>query len=207
MEQVVSRLFDHLREQTGLADLPFNPGLDGASIDRLSKPTGLALPHEYRALLRAFNGQPPGAALTFPPERLTFLSLEDAVEMWQRLGELESVDEPVDELADDGRVRSVVFHRGRFPIADYEVAAATLFIDFIPGPKGRAGQLVFNPAESTFRVVAPSVDRLIGDYVSVLDGGRARVAQRVPEHGGTFDWLTAEGKLLDFVEYTRLVRR
>jgi len=83
-----------------------------------------------------FDGQVPGAELTFPPEELKFLSLENAVEMWRRLGDFEDEEEPFDELVDDDRVRHVVYHTKRFPIADYEIACATLFLDFIPGDRG-----------------------------------------------------------------------
>ena len=64
---------------------------------------------------------------------------------------------------------------------------------------------MFNPAEGTFYTVASSVQRLMSDYVSILEDGRARVSQRSPEYGGGFAWHTADGQYLDFDQYMRLV--
>jgi cell wall assembly regulator SMI1 len=177
-----------------------NPGLDDRRIDLLWAETGLPMPADYRALLRVFDGQEPGAALTFPPGKLEFLSLEGAVALWRALREFE--DDPSDDLVDDGRVRSMVYHPRRFPIAEYEVGVQDLFLDFIPGERGREGQVVFNPSEATFYVVAESVSRLIDDYVAILEQGQAKIV----DDGGLRRFVTASGEPLTFERYMQLVK-
>ena len=195
MEKTLARLFQLVGSEG------FNPGLSDAQIDASWAPTGLPMPDDYRRMLRVFDGQAPGATLTFPPGRLSFFSLERAVAVWEDLKEFE--DEASDDLVDEGRVQSLVYHPQRFPIAEYELATQNLFLDFIPGERGREGQVIFNPGEATFYVVAETLTQLFTDYVTLLESGRAKIA----EEEMLRRFATASGEPLTFERYMQLVER
>jgi cell wall assembly regulator SMI1 len=195
VEETLARLFELVGSEG------FNAGLSDAQIDALWAPTGLPMPDDYRRMLRIFDGQAPGATLTFPPGRVRFFSLERAVAVWLDLKEFED-DEPSDTLVDEGRVRLMVYHPRRFPIAEYELAVQTLFLDFIPGERDREGQVIFNPSEATFYVVAETLTQLFADYVSLLEIGRAKIA----DEDMLRRFVTAAGEPLTFEQYMQLVK-
>jgi cell wall assembly regulator SMI1 len=194
VEETLARLFK-LVGRDG-----FNKGLSDAEIDRLWATTALPLPDEYRQMLRIFDGQSHDATLTFPPSLLSFLSLERAVAVWQYLKEFE--DEPCDDLVDEGRVRNMVYHPCRFPIAQYEVAGRNLFLDFIPGERGREGQVIFNPSETPFFAIAETLTQLFADYVRLLESGRAKIT----DEDELRRFVTASGEPLTFERYMQLVK-
>ena len=194
MDKTLARLFQLVGAEG------FNAGLSDTQIDALWAPTALPMPDDYRRMLRIFDGQATGATLTFPPGRVRFFSLERAVAKWQYLKEFE--DEPSDSLVDEGRVRFVVYHPQRFPIAEYELAGQNLFLDFIPGERGREGQVIFNPDEATFYVVAERLTQLFADYVTLLESGRAKVT----DEDMLRRFVTASGEPLTFERYMQLVK-
>lgn len=206
MHATLTRLFELIRARTGGADLPFNPGADPNEITAAWGTTGLPLPDDYRTFLETVNGQPADAQLFFPPGQLSFLALDEAVTMWQEFAGLEDEEEPFDELIDDDRVRAVGYHHQRFPIAHYETGVQSLFLDFIPGDAGRPGQLIFNPSESSHFVVAESFERLLSDYVYLLDSGLANLQRQSPVYGQGYWFCDEGGRPLSFEAYMKLVK-
>jgi cell wall assembly regulator SMI1 len=194
VEETLARLFQLVGSDG------FNAGLSDYQIDGLWAPTALPMPDDYRKMLRIFDGQAQGAALTFPPGRVTFFSLERAVAVWQDLKEFE--DEPSDTVVDEGRVRFVVYHPRRFPIAEYELAVQNLFLDFIPAERGREGQVIFNPGEATFFAIAETLTQLFADYVRLLESGRAKIT----DEDELRRFVTASGEPLTFERYMQLVK-
>lgn len=124
---------------------------------------GVTLPEDYKALLRLANGQlgQDTEPLTFPPDGLTFLSIDDVVREWNEQAAYYD-DEASEEPEFQERVRYVLYHPGRIPVAANVSATKYLFIDYVPGPTGHAGQLVVNRDEFECEVVAESLTDLPG---------------------------------------------
>ncbi|WKX68912.1 SMI1/KNR4 family protein [Streptomyces sp. XD-27] len=201
--ELLARLEAFARDRTG-GDSPFNRGCSEDEIRHMEKVIRTPLPDDYKELLRHANGQPDDSELVFPPDQLAFLSAEEVVELWQGHRELPD-DEFFDELTYEDKVRCVPFHPARIPIAQYEDGGAYLWIDNVPGPAGRSGQLIFNVDEIDFAVVEESVTELFRRYVSLLDTGAAALTE-VPSDYGEGYWFTASGRYLDFAVYDELRR-
>jgi cell wall assembly regulator SMI1 len=203
LTELLERLFALIQAQSGLRELPFNEGASEEDVRRLEETVGATLPDDYAAFLRRANGQSDWYALTFPPDQLAFLSVDEAIELWSELKEYGDDEALFEDLQDDDKVRSVVQHAGRIPIAYNESGGSYLCLDEIPGPKGRPGQLVFNITEADLVVLEDSVTRLLEQYVSVLESGQATVEKQSPEYGQGY-WFTAGGDPIDYDTYRGL---
>lgn len=203
-----SSLWRHLcaiiREQTGLDQLPFKDGCTDDDLARMEATLNVTLPADYKAFLRCANGQREQETefLTFPPEGLTFLGVDDVLREWSEQAEYYD-DEADEEPRFEEKVRYVLYHPGRIPIAANFSATKYLFLDYVPGPVGRVGQLVVNRDEFDCEVVADSVTELLGRYVSALESGAARVEAKPPEYGAGY-WFAAGGRHIDFDLYRDL---
>ncbi len=201
IESVVADLADLVRRQTGLDDAVFNPGASEVELRQLEGVLEAKLPHDYRRFLSVANGQA-GRWLSFPPDQLVILSAGEVEALWQELIEIQD-DQFFDVYEDDEKVRSVLYHRGRIPIAYNESANAYLFLDFIPGPKGRHGQIVFNVTEVDCAVIEEDIAALLRRYVEILRDTRARVEQKPPDVGEGY-WFTVDGRYFDHNVYRQL---
>ena len=197
MDKRIDTLFEAIKEQTHLNEPPFNEGLDSATIAAAEREVGHSLPDDYRVFLLRANGQSEGAQLMFPPGQLTLLDLQGALRLWRELLPYES-EEFAGEHEDEGRVLAVGYHRGRFPIAYYEVGTQYLFLDYLPGPQGKEGQIIFNPDEASFFAIANSFSDLLDTYIDSLTSRLAKIEARSPEFGGGFWFVTQEGAPIDY---------
>ncbi|MFE1957073.1 SMI1/KNR4 family protein [Streptomyces sp. NPDC059479] len=182
---------------------PFNPGCSEGQLRRMEKILRTPLPRDYKELLRYVNGQPNQYALTFPPDELALLSAEEVLAEWEEQSAYCS-DEFFEEFTSDGRVRDISFHPGRIPIARDESTTANLYIDNIPGPSGRIGQLIFNVTEADWVVVANSVTTLVACYLAALRSGAVVIEQRSNEVAEGYRF-TASGRHIDFNLYDELI--
>lgn len=204
--------FDRLRlaierQVSSDADV-FKSGMGKESVEATLAETGLKLPAAYIDFLASLNGQGPTADVFFPPGQLKFLSLDEAMSLWRELKDYEDEDDMYfNEISDDGRIRSVVYDRRRFPIAYYELGTQYLFIDNIPGPSGVEGQIIFNPSEATFEVVASSFESMIDFLVDALENGTMRLARMPPEYGTGFWFETPQQRHVTFDVYHSLMSR
>ena len=201
---VIDRLCDLLKEGTGQEALPVRPGCSPAEIARLESAIGVELPDDYKTLLRRIDGQDDWTSLTFPPDQLAMLSVNDVLSLWQSFVEEADPDAEA-ELEDEDRVLEVLYHPRRVPVAYNEAGGAYLCLDFVPGPAGHQGQLVFNDSEADVVVLESSVSDLITGYVKGLESGAFRVEER-PEDRGEGFWFAASGRYVDLAIY-REVRR
>lgn len=198
----LARLEHIVKTQTGLPELPFNRGCSEEDLRRLETVIQAPLPDDYKALLRCVDGQSDWGMLTFPPERLSLLSVEKVIEIWREFVDI-CDDELMDELVCDDRIRWTVCHPDRIPIAQNELAGAYLCIDKIPGPAGRLNQLVFNVNSTDCVVLEECVTLLIANYVTTLETGVAEVGRKPPEYGDGYEF-TAGGRYFDFDVYQEL---
>lgn len=203
MEILLQKLFAILTNQTRLNTLPFNKGCQESQIIDAERLLDLELPEDYKAFLRYCNGQSDFSTLTFPPDQIIFLSLEDVVELWEELKEYPD-DEFFDQFEADGKIRSVLQHSRRVPIAYNELGGAYIFLDYIPGPNGREGQLIFNTSEIDCIVIADSFYGLIQNYVHLLERGRIVVKKQTAEYGEGYWFISAQDEYIDWSAYERL---
>lgn len=199
----VPRLLSLIREQTGLDQLPFRPGCSPSCLRELEESLRLSLPEDYRELLRCFNGQEHQPELTFPPDGLMFLSDAEVLGLWREFDQYRDDERFADELRDADRVRSVLYHRGRIPIAYNESGGCYLCLDRIPGPAGHLDQLVVNVDEIDCVALEDSVATWIERLVWLMETGRAAVREQPHEYGEGY-WFEAGGQYLDHQLYREL---
>ncbi|HEY5880198.1 MAG TPA: SMI1/KNR4 family protein [Nakamurella sp.] len=199
----MSRLISLVRDQTGLDRLPLRPGCSDSRVSRLESELGISLPDAYRELLRCFNGQEGQPELTFPPENVVFLSDSEVSRLCREFREYHDDDQFAMELRDADRVRSVLYHRGRVPIAFNESGGVYLCVDLIPGPAGTLGQLLVNINEIDCVVLERGTAELIERYARFLETGSVTVERQSPEYGDGY-WWARDGRYLDYAGYREI---
>jgi cell wall assembly regulator SMI1 len=203
MERLFSTLLSILKKQTGLDPLPFNPGCAAAEIAEAERSLGVRLPGDYTVFLRRHNGQNDPFMLTFPPDQLVFLSLEKVVRLWEELKDAPD-DQFFDTFDSENLTRNVLQHPGRIPIAHNESGGAYLMLDYVPGPNGKEGQLVFNVNEVDIVVVEDNFASLIETFVRLLEDGKMVVKKQPPEYGQGYWFVSSADERLDWTTYQRL---
>jgi cell wall assembly regulator SMI1 len=201
---LMNELFSVLSRQTALGQLPFNPGCSEAVIERAQQSLGVKLPEDYKTFLGSHNGQTDPYTLTFPPDQIVFLSIEDVVALWNEVAPYRD-DQFYEELEAEEQIRSVLYHPRRVPIAHNESGGAYLFLDYIPGPKGRECQLIFNVNEVDLVLIAKSFTELMKTYLTLLETGRATVKRRPPDYGDGHWFESSEGEYINWSVYKRLL--
>jgi cell wall assembly regulator SMI1 len=204
MQEQLSKLLELMRRQSGLAVLPINAGSTPEEIANVERELDVSLPSDYRAFLQRHNGQSDPFMVRFPPDQLAFLPIQDVVTVWRELNEAADAWPP--EVATEGKVRDVLHHAQRIPIARNEAGGAYLYLDFIPGPAGRKGQLLFNVNETDFVVVEDTFSDLIARYLALLESGEVQFVRQPPEYGNGY-WFTASGQYIDWPLYEQLKTR
>ena len=181
----------------------FNPGCTDRDLQEARAVLGLQLPEDYCDFVRTANGQPDNSPLSFPPDQLSFLSLSRVISLWQQF--LEHRDDTfIDSFEDGNRVRCILYHPLRIPIAYNEPAGACLMIDFIPGPQGLAGQLIFNANETDFVVLASNLSGLCKNYLRWLESGDLQIIRQAPAFGTGFHFASRSGLRVDWETFHSL---
>lgn len=165
-----------------VADLGFQPGAKEAEIGHTEYKIGLPFPADFREFLTLCNGQDV-TKLKWLPDYMTLLSVKEIEKMWEdELSGLQQNCSSAEQekyynfIATDGKIRGTIFHARRIPIATYEGAVCTLYLDFIPGPKGTPGQLIYNMTECDFIVLTNDIQNLLALYVTLLETGQLHLA-------------------------------
>ena len=203
VEKLLQKLFSILANQTHLNSLPFNNGCSESQIIQTEHLLNVKLPNDYKAFLHYCNGQSDSFTLTFPPDQLVFLPLEAVVHLWNELNRSQD-DQFFDQFEANGKIRNVLQHLRRIPIATNEAGGAYLFLDYIPGPNGKEGQLVFNVSEVDCVVIEDSVFNLIQTYVRLLETGKVVVRKQPPEYGQGYWFVSPQDRLLNWEAYRSL---
>ena len=203
METLLQKLFSILSKQTRLNPLPFNDGCSLSQIIQTEQLLSLKFPEDYKAFLRYCNGQSDPFTLTFPPDQIVFPSLEDVVHLWTELNRNPD-DQFFDHFEADGKIRSVLQHPRRIPIAYNEAGGAYVFLDYIPGPHGKEKQLIFNINEVDSVVIEDSFYNLIQNYIQLLEAGKIVVKKQPSEYGKGYWFVSAQDELINWTVYKRL---
>ncbi len=126
--------------------LGLRPGASAKEIAAAEKTLGITFPADFRDSLLVHDGQDDNPGVRIMPIAQRLGSLESFVTCWsddQSAYDAKEMTKRFDWLSGDERVRQVHFHPKHIPIAgspfwDYD----RLILDFVPGPKGTAGQVI-----------------------------------------------------------------
>jgi cell wall assembly regulator SMI1 len=200
---VVQQLFSILEDQTGLFPLPFAEGCLAEEITSAEQVLQVELPKDYKLFLELHNGQTNPHTLTFPPDQIAFLPIQKVVDLWTQLIPYRE-DQFFNTFHCANAIRSVFYHPGRIPIAYNEAGQAYLFIDYVPGPSGTEGQLIFNINESDFAVLELSFVDLLRDHLRLLKAGLVVAAKLPLTLGDGYSLFSRKGEYINAEVYQRL---
>lgn len=171
MQDLWARLERFFAEQNWPVSL--RPGADEAEIACVEQALGLRFPDDFRASLQLHDGENWRQGIRWLPDLMIWLPVADILKSWReqqtyyaRWGE----DEYADETQDEGRIRNIIFHPRRIPIAEQE-GICGLWLDFTPGPEGVAGQVIMDTTECDFTVLAPHFRAFLARYAELLETG------------------------------------
>lgn len=137
-----------------------SPGLEKEVLDKLKNHIPKEASNQLVSLLSRIDGQNDFTFL-FLPDQVVLYSMNDIIEEYLQQQKYmdDDADEFYNEYQDDERVRSLIFHPSRIPIA-WQEGLGYISVDLDPGPNGRIGQLIYNINECDFIVLANSIDDL-----------------------------------------------
>lgn len=155
-----------------LKELGFNPGAQPGKIDSIEKQLDITFPGEYKDFLLLSNGQS-STGMIFLPNKMRILPLQSVLLSWEK--EMESlysrydsfIKEQYEELSEDKKSRTILFHPKRIPFAS-NGSSGIMFIDLIPGPAGKEGQVIFTCSKCKMAILADSLGSLFSNYVKLL---------------------------------------
>jgi cell wall assembly regulator SMI1 len=194
-----------------LSELGFRPGANIKEIEEAEILLDFKLPDDYREFLQLCNGQEFHRYNCFfhlLPTDLRFLGTNEIVELWteqQKYVTDENIEEAWDWLQQNDTIRSVIFHQKRIPIADNE-GVASLWLDYIPGPKGISGQLITNYTECDFVVLANTFTQLLQNYAQLIEKGILKYMSKQAGNGEGFRLHKPNIKCFEGDEMAKLFR-
>ena len=156
----------------------------------------MKFPADYRAWVKIHDGQSKGTELEWAPGCNILAPLELVVQQWRE------EKENAEEYPGNGRLKNQrrtivdVFQTRRLPIAGTEYwDGDKTYLDFIPGPAGKDGQLITLVTECDFSVLGESFEAFLEAYVGLLETGALKWGDSgvVPSHGDwkhPADWLS-----------------
>ncbi len=183
MIEVVAALWRRLAAQAASAGvaLRLRPPASEAAIRAAEHAIGLGFPDGFRASLRVHDGQEPGdddlACAAWLPGQAPLASVDRIVARWRvecATHAAHHADEAAIEIA-DGRLLHYLWHPRRIPIAGNAwFDQDNTYLDFVPGPRGVAGQLAIFGKGTSGAVQAPSFEVALTLFVEALERGTWR---------------------------------
>ncbi|MEU7481946.1 SMI1/KNR4 family protein [Lentzea sp. NPDC042327] len=153
---------------------PFRPGATQDDLDRLAAATGLVLPEELCALLRASDGQDDPDQLYGSINYLHFLPVDEIIEMHRMLTEV--VEDMATPLEQPAHYRWTVWSRSWLPFLAFQ--GDCYLLDLEPGELGTVGQVVFRPnVPDLGEPIAPSLTAFLARAADLIESGRARMEE------------------------------
>src|SRR5262249_9716922 len=96
------------------------------------------------------------------PDNYVWRTPADVESTWRELNDINAevldaaeAEEQYRELTYHGRIRGITYHAGRIPIASND--STDLYVDCVPGPHGRVGQVIANYNECDYLVLGDSM--------------------------------------------------
>lgn len=200
--------FEKIFKEKGktMADLGFKDGVSEEDISKLEMHLGKDLPEDFKEFLQIYNGQK-DKTFNWLPDNLKLFGLDEISKSWDH--EL-SIMPMIGERAFftyhfQDKIKSLIFHHDRIPIAEFEEGSCNIFIDNIPGPKGKEGQLIFNVNECDFIVLADNFKDLISFYVKLLENGKLKFIEEPVSHESKFSIKSASGEPINGDRWLKLL--
>ncbi|MEU5259250.1 SMI1/KNR4 family protein [Amycolatopsis sp. NPDC021455] len=167
------------REFTRLRDIierllpgtaPFLPGATDHDLDRLATETGLALPDDLCALLRASAGQHDPGQLYGPLNFHHFLTVDEMVGIHRML--TEAVGDLATPVEQPAYYRWTVWSESWLPFLAFE--GDCYFLDLDPGERGTVGQVACRPnVPDLGKPLAPSLTAFLARAADLIETGHA----------------------------------
>ncbi|MGE3674462.1 MAG: SMI1/KNR4 family protein [Polyangiaceae bacterium] len=171
MKKLWGRLESWMDANTG-ESLKLSPPATAAAVTKAEKALGVQFPTDFKESLMIHDGQKT-VTISWLPAGAQLLSLKQIMNQWKMEKSFGSDDpDGFETFQCKKRVRSVAYHPQRVAIAYAEMATAGLYLDFVPGPKGEAGQLIYNHSEAEFAVLGDSFGDFLTRYVKLLEEGK-----------------------------------
>ncbi|NVM55004.1 MAG: SMI1/KNR4 family protein [Candidatus Helarchaeota archaeon] len=181
-----------------MAELGFRPGKSEEDITKAEIHVGVHFPADYRNFLLICNGQK-DKTLDWLPDHMILFGVDEIIKAWDyEVSIMPMIGEHIfNTYHFHDKIRSIVFHRDRIPIAEFELGTCSICLDYIPGPKGTEGQLIFNVTESDFIVLAEKFTELIENYIAFLESGKLIFTEAAKGQESKFAITTATGKSIN----------
>jgi cell wall assembly regulator SMI1 len=193
-------LFENYFKKQGktMAKLGFRPGTSEAKIANLEEHLGLQLPTDFHDFLLICNGQK-NTTLDWLPDHMVLFGVDEIIRSWDyQLSRMPLVGElQYNTYQFHDKIRNIIFQHGRIPIAEFEAGTCSIYLDYIAGPKGKDGQLIFNTTECDFIVLTNSFQELIAHYVKLLERGALKFSEAAKGQESKFIITTTSGKSLN----------
>ena len=168
--------YEHWHDRNGV-NLGLRPGASEAELAACERVIGRSLPADFRAWLQRHNGQDMERHCEFAPGCNWLASAEGIARQWLDEAQWADDDDVGGEPQCRGRVRSLVFDKGRIPIAgSLYWDGDRVYLDFSPGPQGTPGQVIALTSECDFEVLGTSFGAFMRSYVALLERGDLRAA-------------------------------
>jgi len=149
---------------------PFLPGATDHDLDRLATATGLALPDDLCALLRASAGQDDPDQLYGPLNFHHFLTIDEIIEMHRML--TDAVGDMATPVEQPAYYRRTVWSQSWLPFLAFQ--GDCYLVDLDPGERGVAGQVVFRPnVPDLDEPKAPSLTAFLARTADLIEAGHA----------------------------------
>lgn len=192
MQKLWQRIEQWIANNTD-GDLALRPGAPEAEIVALETQIGRRLPDDLRESFLIHDGQDMPSVRWFDGERRLH-PLASIAEQWTFDADNSS---DAEGPAEDPRAMFTLMHRDRLPLIGVRFwDADNVYCDFLPGPDGRDGQLLYK-MDIELRVIAASWRGFLEEYARKLDAGELVYRKGVdmyPEaKGGIHHAAGAEG--------------
>jgi cell wall assembly regulator SMI1 len=149
---------------------PFRPGATEHDLERLAAATGLVLPADLCALLRASAGQDDPDQLYGPLDYHHFLTIDEIIEMHHML--TDAVGEMATPVEQPAYYKWTVWSESWLPFLAFQGDCYLLDLD--PGERGISGQVVFRPnVPDLDEPKAPSLTAFLARAADLIETGQA----------------------------------
>lgn len=172
-----------MRDSVAGSEEPFAlaPAATDAELDSLEELLGFKLPLDLRALYRVHGGQTEEDAFSLLPCGV-LLTVAEMRREWEHRYRDCHVPDAYDALYLGDRARRMVAHPGWVPLSRTPDGVG-MELDFVPGPKGTPGQVLYPVDECNFVIVGTSLGEFLDRFMTMLEQGEVEV-----EGDGDEDW-------------------
>ena len=192
-----------------LNDLGFNIGINLKKIEEAEKILRVEFPNDYKRLLELCNGQKffgDSCYFNWLPTEMRLLEINEVVELWQNFKQYidkNDINDYWDVYTDYNKIRYVSYHEKRIPIAETE-GVASMFIDYVPGPKGTQHQII-SIGKGSFVVLSESIEMLIKNYLTLIK--KMKLKYRQKDNNTGFELYSPRIRYLEDYKLAYLIRR